>query len=173
MTHPPWFRFYIEVLHDPKILKLDDKLFRIWVKLLCVAGKNGGLLPPSEDLAIELRETEETVSCDILSLKNLGFIDTTRAGMMIHGWSKRQYKSDSSTERVKRYRERFKAVTVTAPDTDTDTDTDTERKEGALTRINGRPSTNGSTNLYVTNHAGSITLEQQNKEEPDNSGCPF
>jgi hypothetical protein len=33
-----------------------------------------------------------------------------------HGWDKRQYKSDTSTQRVKRYRERQQAVTDTGPE---------------------------------------------------------
>jgi hypothetical protein len=66
-----------------------------------------------------------------------GFID--ERWNLLH-WSKRQFLSDSSTDRTRRYRERARTsrerhgnvtehdvtVSVTAPDTDTDTDTDTE-----------------------------------------------
>jgi hypothetical protein len=56
-------------------------------------------------------------------------------------WDDRQFRSDSSKERVAKYRaklkpknnvtekKRYKPVTVTAQDTDTDTDTDTEKKK--------------------------------------------
>jgi uncharacterized protein (UPF0335 family) len=56
-------------------------------------------------------------------------------------WDDRQFRSDSSKERVAKYRaklkpknnvtgkKRYQPVTVTAQDTDTDTDTDTEKKK--------------------------------------------
>src|SRR5690606_19808470 len=48
-------------------------------------------------------------------------------------WDKRQYLSDSSTERVRAYRERMKSkrtgnVSVTAQDTDTDTEEETDKE---------------------------------------------
>ena len=53
--------------------------------------------------------------------------------MSTHGWEKRQFKSDTSTDRVKRFRQRSSnvavTVDVTAPDTDTDTDTETDTKK--------------------------------------------
>jgi hypothetical protein len=49
----------------------------------------------------------------------------------IHAWDKRQYKSDTSTERVKRFRERSsnatETVNETPPDTETETDTETDK----------------------------------------------
>jgi hypothetical protein len=46
----------------------------------------------------------------------------------VKNWRKRQYKSDISTGRVKRFRERSRNVSETHSDTDTDTDTDTDKK---------------------------------------------
>ena len=51
MTGNTWFRFYAEVLHDPKVQRLSDSLFRAWIGVLCVACKYGGTLPGREDLA--------------------------------------------------------------------------------------------------------------------------
>jgi hypothetical protein len=54
----------------------------------------------------------------------------------ITNWNKRQFVSDSSTDRVRKYRaknetlqKRCESVTVTPPDTDSDTDTEQKRKE--------------------------------------------
>jgi hypothetical protein len=120
-----WFRFYDEALNDPKILKLPDDLFRIWVGLLCVASKNEGNFPPISVVALLIRLKPKKAQEAIEKLITAGLIDTGEGDSHPHNWSGRQYKSDVSTERVKRFRN----GKVTPPDTDTDTDTDTEKKK--------------------------------------------
>jgi hypothetical protein len=69
----------------------------------------------------------------LASLMDAGLIeDHLDGGFTPHNWLKRQYKSDVSTERVKRFRnahetfqKRRETKSETPPDTDTDTDTDT------------------------------------------------
>jgi hypothetical protein len=51
--------------------------------------------------------------------------------MSPHNWDKRQYKSDVSTERVKRFRNGKRNVSETPPETEADTENRTERKEDA------------------------------------------
>lgn len=113
-----WFRFYDDAINDPKILKLSDKLHRIWIGILCVASKNDGQLPPLDDLALMIRMRPEKLGEAIKSLTTAGLIDENEAILSPHNWSGRQYKSDVSTERVKRYREQQRNVSVTAPDTE-------------------------------------------------------
>lgn len=122
-----WFRYYEEALHDPKVLRLSDREFRVWVNLLCVASKCGGRLPPVSDLALELRMDEDAVRTVVERLVNGGMIDRCSGGpngthYAPHNWEKRQFKSDTSTERVKRFRKRSRNVTETAPDTESDTE---------------------------------------------------
>lgn len=117
-----WFRFYDEALNDPKILKLSDKLFRVWVGLLCVASKNDGKIPPMEDTSLLLRMKSEKLSGDVKSLIAAGLLDDVGGTLSPHNWNVRQYKSDVSTERVKRFRNGRRnvslAVSETAPDTE-------------------------------------------------------
>jgi hypothetical protein len=54
-----WFRFEDDALNDPKLLRLSDRMFRIWIGLLCVASKHAGRLPPMEDIALMLRQQPE------------------------------------------------------------------------------------------------------------------
>lgn len=124
-----WFRFYAEALDDPKVQKLEPSTFKHWVNLLCLAAKNDGVLPSQEDIAFALRIDE--IACQSLLDRLLiaGLIDILKGGpngsrIAPHAWSQRQYKSDVSTDRVKRYRERSRNVSVTPPDTETDTETD-------------------------------------------------
>lgn len=126
-----WFRFYDDTINDPKILKLSDKLHRFWVGILCVASKNGGQLPSRDDIALLMRTKVEKSDDAIESLIEMGLIDTDGVMLSPHNWNGRQYKSDVSNERVKRFRERKRnvtsTVTVTPPESETDNRTDSPR----------------------------------------------
>ena len=131
-----WFRFHTEALNDPKVQKLDGDTFKGWVNILCLAAQNDGKLPPIEDVAFALRETENGARTLIERLANGGLIDKLNGGRdgvsyAPHGWSKRQYKSDTSTDRVKRFRQRSKTVTETPPDTETETEVSVTKVTGA------------------------------------------
>ncbi|MGV1682935.1 hypothetical protein [Sphingopyxis sp. NJF-3] len=124
-----WFRFYDEALDDPKVQTLPPELFKAWVNLLCIASKNDGILPAVDKISFSLRIDERGVERLLERLLNEGLIDRRNGGVngyhyAPHGWDQRQYKSDTSTDRVKRYRQRKRE---TAPETDTDT----EKKEEA------------------------------------------
>jgi len=127
-----WFRLYDDVLNDPKVQKLNGELFKLWINVLCIASKHGGVLPSLDDLSFELRLPTLVCKTEIDMLKAAGLIDGDKK-LKPHGWEKRQYKSDTSTDRVKRFRERSRNVTETvsetAPDTDTETDTETDTKQ--------------------------------------------
>lgn len=123
----PWFRFYHETLDDPKVQKLDPVMFKHWVNILCIACRNDGKLPSNDDLAFALRVDDIALESVLDRLLIGGLIEIRKGGengsyIAPNGWDKRQYKSDTSNERVKRYRSAKRNVTVTPPDTDTDTD---------------------------------------------------
>lgn len=118
MTHR-WFRMYDSVLDDPKVQRLSDTLFRGWVNLMCLASRNDGIIPESiETIAFSLRVSEQKARTIVQGLKEAALLDVVETGLEPHNWNGRQYKSDVSTERVKRFRERSKTVTVTPPDTE-------------------------------------------------------
>jgi hypothetical protein len=127
-----WFRFYDDAINDPKILKLPEASRWHWTALLCIASKNDGILPPIEDVALMLRVKPAAAAAIIAQMKSAGLLDLVDGKYAPHNWSGRQYKSDVSTERVKRFRKRERNVSETPPDTDTDTDTEIDRiGEGA------------------------------------------
>ena len=117
-----WFRFYDDAVNDPKIIKLSDDIFRAWVNLLCVASKNDGALPATDDIAIILRVKVARAAAIITELVSCGLLYTTETGYATHNWNGRQYKSDVSTERVKRFRNGKRNVSETPPDTEADTE---------------------------------------------------
>ncbi len=131
-----WFRFHSEALDDPKVQRLDGETFKAWVNLLCLANRNGGFLPSIEDIAFALRMDANGALTVVERMLNATLLDKLTGGAngyryAPHGWDERQYKSDTSTDRVKRFRERSKPVTVTPPDTETDTEVSVAKATGA------------------------------------------
>lgn len=134
----PWFRLYTEIVDDEKmrLLAFEDRWH--FVAILCC--KNSGMLDSGDapamlmrklgvKLGLQLRELEAV----LLRLSEVGLIYSDTAQPL--AWDERQFQSDSSTSRVKAYRERMKQrgnVSVTAQDTDTDTDTNTEKRKSTV-----------------------------------------
>lgn len=142
-----WFRFYDSALDDPKVQLLDPALFKHWVNLLCFASKNDGVVTAGETVSFALRVTVD-VAVDVVSrLVAVGLLDPLPGGNYEpHNWGERQFKHDSSTNRVKRFRERQRnggeTVSPTVPGTQSvtapETDTETERKRTNERVIVGR-----------------------------------
>lgn len=113
-----WFRMYSDVVNNPKVQLLPDDVFKMWVNILCIASENGGILPSNEELAFKLRASLQCVLHVTKTLIEAKLLTVTKNqhGETIapYNWQKRQYKSDGSADRVKRYRDRKKAVTCNA-----------------------------------------------------------
>ena len=125
-----WFRFYADAMRNPKVAKLTDRQFRWWVNLLAVASENDGVIPCPEDLVHILKVRLDHASSVIEALLKGGLIDASSDGYTPHNWNTRQYKSDTSTNRVRKFRKNGN-VSETAPDTDTDTDVPLSKDNGA------------------------------------------
>lgn len=131
----PWFRMYSDFMFDEKVEFLSFEDQRHYVFILCM--KNAGLLDKDYGQPGML----DRVVAKRLGLYGEAFESAKRrlieAGLVGDGfqplaWEKRQYISDSSTDRVKAHRDRMKRacnVSVTAPDTETDTEADTEKRQ--------------------------------------------
>ncbi len=117
-----WFRFYDEVLDDPKAQRLEPVLFKTWVNLLCLTSKGNGVLPGVPDIAFALRLSEEVAKGAIDTLVTMELLDRSRNGLVPHNWNGRQYKNDVSTERVKRFRKRRETVSETPSESESDTE---------------------------------------------------
>lgn len=128
-----WFRMYCEFATDPKVQSMPEAMQRRLVMLFCLQG-SGDLEKLSKDeIAFALRIDDVTLHETLHLFQQKGFCDQNG---QLTNWNKRQYKSDSSAERVKKYRDKTKAskdvtpmkrysnAVVTPPDTDTDTDTE-------------------------------------------------
>jgi hypothetical protein len=100
-----WFRFYVGALDDVKVQSMPGEMFKSWVNILCLAKRNDGLIRP-DDVAFALRVPQAKADNILSVLKKKGLLDESGDNLVPHNWDARQYKSDVSTPRVKRFRER-------------------------------------------------------------------
>lgn len=119
-----WFRFYNDSFANEKVLSLSDREFRLWVRLLSIASVNDGLIPPLTALKRLLNARLDHLSTGVRGLVQAGLIDIVGGGYTPHNWRKFQYKSDNSTDRVKKHRKGERNVSVTPPDTETESETE-------------------------------------------------
>jgi hypothetical protein len=127
-----WFRLWAEFADDPKIQMMQEAMQRRFVMLLCERCKCETL--HETERAFHWRITEQELAETKSLFIEKGFIDEE---WHVLNWNKRQFLSDSSSERVRRHRRakkqaesfretdeteahRATAVTETAPNTDTE-----------------------------------------------------
>jgi hypothetical protein len=110
-----WLRVYDGILDDPKIQLLSDREFRMLVNLWCLTKRYDGAVPDDmKILTFALRLNEKRIRDGLQILIDARLIDKTKTGYEPHDWKTWQYESDgSSTERVKRFRERKKKQSET------------------------------------------------------------
>ena len=132
----PWFRLYSEFAHDPKVQMLSEAMQRRYVMLMCLRCSETLETLHETEIAFQLRLDE----AQLLETKQLfiskNFIDKH---WNILNWDKRQFVSDSSTMRVRKYRDKKKQPSNTdetlqkrpSNAIDTEADTDTDKKQNS------------------------------------------
>jgi len=83
-------KLYTEILNDPKMARLSDRLWHRTIELFLLAGKlsNGtGELPCTEDLAFYLRLDAKDLEFDLIQLAENGFILKTEDGWFVNNYS--------------------------------------------------------------------------------------
>lgn len=119
-----WFRFYNQAMRDPKVMRLCDADFRLWISLLAVASENDGSIPPVSDLKLLLNRRLDYLLSGLTRLVKAELIDELASGYEPHNWTKFQYKSDTSTGRVQRFRNAQRNSDVAPPEPETESDTE-------------------------------------------------
>lgn len=123
MASKYWIKLYHEVLDDPKMGRLTDRLFRRTIQCFLLAGEvdRGGLLPPLDDISWRLRPIPiEELETDFADLAGMGILHKTKDGWIVTNFARRQAPIPDA-ERMRRYRERKRLQDyyegVTRPDT--------------------------------------------------------
>jgi hypothetical protein len=99
-----WFRLYAEFATDPKVQMLSESDQRRLVMLFCFRCNNDVTLQDEEVTFLLRISNDEWQQTKALFIAR-GFIDESNE---ILNWDKRQFKSDTSKNRVNAYRERKK-----------------------------------------------------------------
>jgi hypothetical protein len=140
----PWFRFYVEAVHDRKLrrLKPDQR----WLFVACLAAARQSPMPgwlwigerdamTVDDLADFAAMPLRQVEAGLAALDRVGIVawDTDTASWFVPNWNDRQYESDDVTARTRRHRGTLERsndvprnVPTTFPGTPPETETDTD-----------------------------------------------
>ena len=114
----PWFRLYSEFAYDQKVQMLSEVDQRRLIMLFCFRC-SGNVTLQDEEVTFQLRCSNDEWLKTKATFIAKGFINEHNE---VLNWDKRQYISDSSSERVARHREKKKSdvtlcnVTVTPPE---------------------------------------------------------
>lgn len=134
MASKYWLKLYHEMLDDPKVARLPDSSYRRFIECLLLAGETdkNGILPPIEDMAWRLRIDETSLSQDMSRLALAGLVELKEGGRWFVTSFQRRQAAVTTSERVKRHRERKKKQEYNelgnADETKRYTDTDTDKK---------------------------------------------
>jgi hypothetical protein len=97
----PWFRMYAEFATDTKVQSMSEALQRRLVMLFCLQCSGDLEKLDDDELACALRIAPDELVKTVDVFERKGFLDPSGT---ISNWNKRQFKSDSSTERVRAHR---------------------------------------------------------------------
>ncbi len=115
-----WIKLYNEILSDPKMGRLSDRLWRRTIECFLMAGEHDqdGLLPSVYDMAWKFRTDPEELQEELLQLENEKIVrfNMTHGYWEVINFSKRQAPV-SGAERVARHRKREKKRSYYGDDT--------------------------------------------------------
>ena len=101
-----WIKLYHEILDDPKMGRLPDRLYRRVIELFLLAGEmdEGGILPTLDDMAWKLRINPDELTAELQAIEQTGIVHLNGNGWTVTKFAERQ-DADTGAERVNRYRE--------------------------------------------------------------------
>jgi DnaD/phage-associated family protein len=104
-----WIKLYIEILNDPKMGRMSDRLYRRTIEMFLLAGDydDKGRLPPLHDMAWRLQVADEQLETEMIELQRMGILDVVDGEWIVSKFEERQSKM-SDAERKRRQRERAK-----------------------------------------------------------------
>ena len=106
MASKYWIKLYHEILDDPKMGRLPDRLWRRVIELFLMAGDcdQDGRLPSVADMAWRLRTSEAELQQELQDIEAAGVITRQNGYIVVTHFSERQ-DAMTGAERAKRHRE--------------------------------------------------------------------
>lgn len=100
-----WFRVHTKLLHNSKVQTLEPHLFKALINIWCLSKEGNGVIPRDAEIGFQLRLTVSEARETVKALVNVGLLEQSEDGTYrAHEWEEHQFKSDVSTDRVKRFR---------------------------------------------------------------------
>lgn len=172
-----WIKLYHEILDDPKMATMPDRLWRRAIEMFLLAGKlsrdKSGTLPETNQLAWLLRMNTDDLSLDLKQLETAGIIKRIENGWTVTQFEKRQ-SAIPGAERVQQFRKRQqneqyygdvttlkRNVTQINRLTESETETETETEESAIDRFSLIQKTIETITGYPPNGAKGIDAIQE------------
>jgi len=103
-----WMKLWFDILRDPKMGMLPDRLWRRVIELFLLAGQQGeeGLLPNTSEIAWQLNKPEKAIITDLENIRKTGIVDINVDGVWyVTNFKKRNAPVDSA-KRIKDFRQR-------------------------------------------------------------------
>lgn len=103
-----WIKLYHEILHDPKMARMPDHLWRRTIELFLLAGEqdDGGTLPDAVDIAWILRIDESQLETELKQLEQFGILSRSEdRGWYVTKFEERQ-NANPPAERMRKLRDR-------------------------------------------------------------------
>jgi len=143
-----WMKLYIEILDDPKMATLPDRLWRRIIELFLLAKRfgNDGNLPDTNQIAWALRMNSDDLVMDLKQIEATGIIQQIAGGWLIVNFAKRQAPS-STADRKRQQREREHKEQYYTPESVTDLSrsvtqinrlTESESESESYTEVGGK-----------------------------------
>ena len=122
-TNNYWMKLWFDILRDPKMGMLPDRLWRRVIELFLLAGQEGedGILPDVSEIAWQLNKSKNTIVADLKSIKKTGIVDQNDDGVWFVTNFKKRNEPINAAKRTKDYRlrgrnensddERYESVT--------------------------------------------------------------
>jgi hypothetical protein len=141
MANNYWIKLYHEILHDPKMGRLPDNVWRRCIELFLLAGEmdSDGTLPSTDDLAWLLHQPDsEQLEAELSHLERVGVLSKTESGWMVANFTKRQARV-SDAERMKAYRQRKRQSEMEEydPELQAEMEAETERDSNVSPSVSG------------------------------------
>lgn len=153
-TEGVWWRAYANAVDNHKLQVLPPVLFKHWFNLLCVYKAFGGVFPQDDIIAAKLRVPVKSLPKIFADLHQRELMDIQEGLWIPHDWDSRQFQSDTSTERTRRFREKHKRP-------------DAAISEGANGNVSSNVPGNGVGNVPGTSHPSCARAAEQSYRDTD------
>ena len=103
-----WMKLWFDILRDPKMGMLPDRLWRRVIELFLLAGQNGedGLLPDVPTIAWQLNKPVTAIVADLNKIAEVGIVQEIQEGKWVVTNFKKRNEPVDSRKRIKDFRQR-------------------------------------------------------------------